>query len=160
MIAFKTYADVGETPPDGLSEYYPAIEQEVTAEEAVTMIDAGYVVKTNEDYLLYRKSIDPQFYVQEAIQDAINFGLICIKEFSAQNVLLGITQSGMTGVVLTHLHNVMQALMAGSLYEALSRVRAINPADYDGVFLSETRILVFINKIEKYLGLPISTSIN
>lgn len=159
MIAFKTFAVLGETPPDGVSSYYPAQEVVVDGISAIQMLNAGYAVMTEEDYQKYKKSVNPQAYVEEALQSAMDFGTQCLREFSAENVLLGITQAGMTGTILTILTNVMQALLAGSLYEAIARIRAVDPADYDGTYLNATRCLAFINKIEAYLGLPLSESL-
>lgn len=100
-----------------------------------------------------------QLSVEASIASAMAFGSQLLREFSAQNVLLGITQAGMTGSVLSILTGVMQALLAGSLYEAIERVKAVDPADYDGTYLSAVRCLTFVNKIEGYLGLPLSTEL-
>lgn len=102
---------------------------------------------------------DPQAQVENIIQLAMTFGAKLLREFAAQNVLLGITQEGKTGEVLTKLMNVQLAVQAGSLYEAIDRIRAIPPTDYDGKYITEARLLTFINKIEAYLGLPLSTEL-
>jgi len=98
-------------------------------------------------------------YVQQAIEAAMLFGVTLVKEYSAENVLLGITQEGKTGEVLTKLAGVQLAIQAGSLYEVIVRIRAIPTDQYDTKYITAPRLLVFINKIEQYLGLPLSTEV-
>lgn len=170
MIAFKAFqlCPVDQRPA-GIPLAYPWIQEICTEEQASGYIRKGWTVLSDEDYQTYvdslvdviavYESVKTQLAVEQSLQAAMNFGSQCLREFSAQNVLLGITQSGMTGTVLTILTGVMQALLAGSLYEAMARVRAVSPADYDGTYLNATRCLAFINKIEAYLGLTLSTSL-
>lgn len=170
MIAFKVFQLCPvEQRPLGIPLSYPWIQQSCSESEAPAMTRKGWTVMSEDDYLAYVASeadriteyeaVKTQLAVEQSLQAAMNFGTQCLREFSAQNVLLGITQSGMTGTILTILTGVMQALLAGSLYEAMARVRAVDPADYDGTYLNATRCLTFINKIETYLGLPLSESL-
>lgn len=91
-----------------------------------------------------------------AVANAIMFGQKLITEFAAENVRLGITQDGQTGVVLDKMAPTMTALQSGSLYEAMTRALAIDPQDYDAKYVTHARLMTFINKIEAYLGLPLS----
>jgi hypothetical protein len=93
---------------------------------------------------------------QAAVSKAISFGQQLITEFAAENIVLGITQDGQTGVVLDKMSSVMTALQSGSLYEAMNRAKAIPQSDYDNKYITYARIMSFVNKIEAYLGLPLS----
>lgn len=94
--------------------------------------------------------------VEVAIRNAIAFGQKMMTKFAAQNVMLGITQDGQTGVVLDKMAPVMAALQSGSLYEAISRAQAIDSQEYDSKYVTHARIMSFVNEIEAYLGLPLS----
>lgn len=93
---------------------------------------------------------------QKAVAAAIVFGNKLMTEFAAENVILGITQDGKTGEVLDKMASVMVALQSGSLYEAITRAKAIDPADYDAKYVTHDRLYAFINKLEAYLGLQLS----
>jgi len=97
--------------------------------------------------------------VQDTIQDAITFAYGLIREFAAKNVLMGVTQANMTGSIINTLAPTLVALQGGSLYEAVSRLRAIPPASYDATFITAPRVLEVMNKIETYLGIPLTTEI-
>lgn len=85
------------------------------------------------------------------------FGTNLLDQFAAENVMLGITQDGLTGQVLDIMQPVMTALLAGSLDEAMNRIRAIDVEDKDEKYITDARLLEYINKIETYLELPLST---
>lgn len=97
--------------------------------------------------------------VQAIMEAAMEFGKQLMKEFAAENVLLGITQAGMTNTVRKRLSEVTNALLTGSLYDAIYEVRQIPPEHKDDTFITDARLLVFINKIEKYLLIPLSTQL-
>lgn len=99
---------------------------------------------------------DAVIATQKAVAAAMAFGQNLMTEFAAENVMLGITQDGKTGEVLDKMAPVMAALQSGSLYEAISRAQAIDPADYDEKYVTHARLWAFINKLEAYLGLPLS----
>ena len=91
-----------------------------------------------------------------AIRKATDFGQDLITEFAVQNVMLGITADGKTGEVLDKMAPIIAALQSGSLYEAITRAKAINPSDYDTKYVTHDRLYAFINKIEAFLGLQLS----
>ena len=161
MIAFKTYRDCPlEQLPPNTSLDWPWMVQAIDSEkESLELQSLGFKVIPEEDFEKYKLSIAPQLRVEAIIDESIEFGAALLTEFSAENVLLGITQLGKTGEVLVKLQGVMSAIIAGSLYEAISRIRAIPITDHDGRFITPARLLIFINKIEAYLGLPLSTSL-
>jgi hypothetical protein len=97
--------------------------------------------------------------VKQSINNAMVFGQSLLLDFSTENVLMGITQEGKTGEVLSKLSTVLPAIQSGSLYEAISRIKSIPSSDYDSKYITEARLLIFINKIEVYLGIPLSTEL-
>ena len=86
------------------------------------------------------------------VEGAIGIFNKVLKEFAGENIRLGITQDGQTGVVLTKLQGVMIAGQSGSLYEAIIRTKAIDPGDYDAKYITAARLLVLCNKIRVALG--------
>jgi hypothetical protein len=123
--------------------------RELTSEE-ITSLDTAITQHTGTDTLAI---------VRSSIERAIAFGHEIVSEFAAENVLLGITVEGKTGEVLTKLASVQLAVQAGSLHEAISRIRAIPETDYDTKYITASRLLTFVNRIEAYLGLPLSTEL-
>lgn len=97
--------------------------------------------------------------VKAAVGAAIGFGQALVTEFAAENVLLGITQDGKTGEVLDKMQPILVAVQSGSLYEAIARAKAIDAGDYDVKYVTAARLLVFVNKIETYLGVALSESL-
>ena len=101
--------------------------------------------------LLYKDQVAA---VSRAIGNAMAFGQTLVTEFAAENVMLGITQDGKTGEVLDKMAPVMAAVQSGSLYEAITRAKAIT--DFDAKYVTHDRLYAFINKIEAYLGIQLS----
>jgi hypothetical protein len=54
---------------------------------------------------------------------------------------------------------VIGALSTGSLYDAMNEIRNIPEASYDAIFITEARLLEYLNKLEAFLGLPLSTTL-
>lgn len=121
-------------------------EQEVLA---IQTADANYVDN------------DPYYYVLTQIfRPARAFGQTLIDEFAAENILLGISSiPGMTNSVRKTMKEVTDALTTGSLKDAIYEARQIQAESKDPVFISDTRLLKFVNKIEEYLGLPASAAL-
>lgn len=170
MIAFKVFMLCPEAQrPLGIPLAYPWIQEDCSDSQVANYQRAGWTVVTPDEYTDYVTSLTSvladyntnkiQYLYQQVLSNAEAFGAKCIREFAAENIVMGITQAGMSGVVLTILTGVMQALLAGSLYEAMSRIRAVDPINYDGTFLTASRCLQFVNKIEVYLGIPLSSSL-
>lgn len=97
--------------------------------------------------------------VEAAISDAIIFGQHMLIKFAAENVLLGITQAGMTDTVRTVMAGVIQSLQTGSLLNAITLARAVPSGSKDATFITDARLLAAINDIEAYLGMARSTSL-
>ena len=97
--------------------------------------------------------------LRNIIFPARTFGQKIINEFAAENVLLGITQAGKTGFVRKACREITDALITGSLYDAILEVKALPEDVKDPVFLSNTRLLSLVNKVEDYLKIPRSVSL-
>jgi len=97
--------------------------------------------------------------VKKIIYQAQQFGQILVAEFAAENVLMGITQEGMTGTVRKNMREVIDALSTGSLYDAIDEARLIPSDKKDLKYITNARLLQFINKIETYLNIPLSSSL-
>lgn len=81
-------------------------------------------------------------------------------EFIKENILLGIEQRGLTEQVLTIAAPVIEALQGLAVKVAVNRLKAIDPAGFDGVILNPDRLLKFRNKMEDALGVPRATEWN
>lgn len=90
---------------------------------------------------------------------AMAAGKALMEEFILENVKLGITQAGKTRDVRLALREVKDCLETGSLYDAMDEIRAIPEAAKDETFVSDARLLTFLNKIEAILALPLSTEL-
>lgn len=170
MIAFKSFA---LCPPNqqplGIPLSYPWVQEFCTEDQVIEKRRAGWTVVSEEEYIIYVDSLADVFSawetaklqldIEQIVSSAGQFGQALMVSFAAENVLLGITYDGQTGVVLNKLVDVKNALTSGSLYEAITRIRTIDPADYDVKYITEARLLIFINKIETYLGIPLSESV-
>jgi hypothetical protein len=54
---------------------------------------------------------------------------------------------------------VIGALQTGSLYEAIVNAKAVPSGNKDATFITDVRILSFVNKIESYLGITLSSTL-
>jgi hypothetical protein len=94
--------------------------------------------------------------VAKRVLEAIQEGNKLIHEFATENVMLGITQDNMTAQVLDNMGPVLIALQTGSLYPAMDRIRAIPAESKDAKYITDARLLNYLNKIQQYLGLELS----
>lgn len=96
-----------------------------------------------------------------------------INSFAAENISMGITQYGKTGHVLALFSKkypipnqdfqcaLKDSFDTGSLYISKDIIQHIrnNPSEFSGLspFITDARLLAMKNKIETFLGLPLST---
>ena len=97
--------------------------------------------------------------IRLAVSNAIDFGNRTILDAITENVLLGITQAGMTHTVAKRMFEVNSALTSGSLYDAIHELKIVPEEHKDGVFISDDRLLSVVNKIETYLNIPLSVEL-
>ncbi len=96
-----------------------------------------------------------------------------IYSFAAENISMGITQAGKTGHVLALFskkypvpnndfqNSLKSSLDTGSLYVSRDILQYIrdNSSEFSGLspFITDARLLAMKNKIETFLGIPLST---
>lgn len=97
--------------------------------------------------------------VQDAVKKAIDFGQKVLVQFSSENIQLGITQAGMTKQVRQVMSEVISALSTGSLYDAIDEAKAIPLESKDATFVTDARLLKYVNMVESYLEIPLSESL-
>lgn len=95
----------------------------------------------------------------DALTKAKAFGDSLIIQFGSENMALGITQAGKTSSVRKAMSEVISCLTTGSLYDAMDEARLIPSGSKDATFLTDARLLSFVNKIEGFLGKPLSTEL-
>lgn len=109
---------------------------------------------------LTESSFDPTLdeIIDNKINEAIVFGKQIQEEFVKENVKLGITQLGLTNHVRKTLREVKGALDTGSVYDAVTEIKNIPPESLDNNILTAARLLLFRNKIEIFLEVPLATN--
>lgn len=122
-------------------------QEELTSEQQSSL----ETIVTNHNVLSQEEA------VREIIRNARVFGNQIIEDFAVQNVILGITQDGLTGHVRQTCSQVIDCLVTGSLYDAINQIKAIPNEAKDPKYLSNARLTIFCNRIEAYLGVPLST---
>lgn len=152
--------------PSGIPDAWPAEVRELGS--GTTLPGEDWVLMTTSELVSYKTDNQSAYNtwregyvdiesVTRKIEAAKVFANELIDRFAAENVLLGVTQAGMTGTVLTKMSAVLTAMQTGSLYEAITRAKAIPSSDFDATFITGARLLLFVNKMEKYLGATLST---
>lgn len=144
-----------------LAGLLPGLFLGITSTEQETFAELA-AEPTSEQLELLSAAVSDQLsaeFYRSIVTNAAAFGAQLIASFAADNVRLGITQAGMTTTVRLATADVTSALQTGSLYDAISAAKAIPSASYDSTFITASRILAFVNKIEDYLGIPRSTSL-
>lgn len=112
-----------------------------------------------DTYMLAYPNYLASLHVTSIINSAITFGSQLVISFAAENMLLGITQANKTKDVADYLANVLRYIQSGSLYEVINE---INRLEAEGLpselspFITTPRLLLFKNKVEAYLGIPLS----
>jgi len=93
-------------------------------------------------------------HIEDVLAASKAFGASLVDEFTTENVLMGITASGQTNAVRKALYETWQAIETGSLHDAIYEAEQVTRTS---PFLTETRLRAFINELESYLGLPLSS---
>lgn len=131
----------------------------VPAVEAVAGVPAQYVLIENAQKVADKSAAAQAAYLDRALSNAIAFGAQLMKDFTKENMAMGITQDNMTGTVRKNMIEVISALQTGSLYDAITEVKAIPAEAKDPKYITNARLLTFVNRIEEYLGIPLSQSL-
>lgn len=159
------YARVVEIPQELSGEPPEAIEiVDLFNELGVKTGESLQLNVTEKNAILAQEQADNQARAAAeaprlALRRAIDEGRAIEEDFSVDNIMMGITQDGMTGQVLDAMMPTILALRSGSLYEAMDRMRAIPESDKDPKYVNDARLLAALNRIERHLGLPESPSL-
>jgi hypothetical protein len=100
----------------------------------------------------------PEEIAAQIRRDAQEFGMRLMNQFIEENLLLGVTQLGLTNHVRKFLREIKDALETGSLYDAITEIRNLDRSGFDSVIITPARILLFRNEIETKLGKPLATT--
>lgn len=130
--------------------------------EATALKPAHYEYLLPAEYEVAIENLSAQAVkenVENAVGNAMGFGAKMLREFAAENILLGITQDGKTKSVRRAMSEVISALSTGSLYDAIDELRSIPEESKDLKYITNARLLDAVNKIEAYLGLDESETL-
>jgi hypothetical protein len=163
----STYEDVAPAQqkyggPWGSSEMYVHLEiPEGFDTRCLEVIDTEGVLSIGENQTVKNNYVLPDAIAatENAIANARAFGSKLINEFAAENLRLGITAAGKTKSVRQAMSQITDALNTGSLYDAIDEARLIPAPSKDATFITDVRLLAFINKIEAYLNQPLSQAL-
>lgn len=100
---------------------------------------------------------------EQIIMDVIagqTFGLALIAAIRAENIGLGLTDVATSITIRSRMTPIGAALAAGALEDAIYLAKNFNPANKDATYITDARLLSIVNRIETYLELPLSESLN
>ena len=97
--------------------------------------------------------------IKSAIRSARAFGEDLGIEFGAENVVLGISADGKSSEVLDKLTHIIAALNVGSLDVAIDLIKNFDVTKKDAKYITDERLIKYLNLIEGYLGLPLSETL-
>jgi hypothetical protein len=93
--------------------------------------------------------------VQNRIVKSMQFGQQILIEYTVQNVLEGITQSGKTKQVVEYCAKILMYIQSGSLVEVCNEVDRLIAAGIPGnlaPYITESKLLAFKAKIQAFLA--------
>lgn len=126
-------------------------------EDCVDLVDGALVL--NSGKVLAKAAAAQLRAIQNALSSAKSFGESLMNEFTVENITLGITADAMTGTVRKNMSEVIMALQTGSLYDAIVEAKLIPTIQKDAKYITDARLLSFVNKIETKLGITLSTTL-
>jgi len=114
------------------------------------------VLRTTGGYEVYTPPLeDPLSPYKDLINDAISYFKSIQVEFAAENITLGISQSGKTKDVSDYLKNVLRYGQTGSLYEVISEIDLLiqsDPPEDLEPFITVDRLNVFKAKVSEFFN--------
>lgn len=126
---------------------------------SIEIDDSADITSQLNLYTYQVPSLSQTDVVQQLVQSAMTFGAKLMVEYAAQNILLGITQAGKTGDVMSYLQPVLGPITTGSLYTAVQQIDVLL-ADTSLVkaalapFVTNDVLTTYKNKIQDYLCIP------
>lgn len=95
---------------------------------------------------------------KQVILARMDFATGLIAQWAAENKLMGITLP-QSLLVFSYFSDILTALQIGALEIAIGLIRLLPPESRDSVFITDTRLLHYINLCEDYLGISRSNSL-
>jgi len=93
--------------------------------------------------------------ISEIVDNSIEFGHKILLDFSRQNIILGITEAGLTEAVLDYLEPIKSAVQTGSLYLVITKIDKLiieNVPQNLNPFVSNEKLSNIKLEIENYLA--------
>lgn len=147
---------------DGINaseESFEIVEVQPLSQEEIDLIMAYYDGMTQQaEAIKFQPTIEQIIDIK--IESSLKFGTQILSDFVKENVLLGITQRGLTNHVRRTLFQVKDAIESGSLYDAITEIKNLPESAFDSVILTPQRMLHFRNRIEIFVKVPIASSWN
>ena len=163
MLAVLLYEKLTDKPA-GIPDVWPAEVREVIELPNSDWIEMS-VAEFNDYKATHQATYDTWYESTQVIDTSLPYVAVVnnakmfaneiITKAIAENVAMGITQTGKTKLILDTLKDVYYYLQAGSLYEVLTAVDAITVTPEMSPFITSDRLLIFKNKIRAYLGLSL-----
>ena len=133
-----------------------------------TNIPTNYLRLTIEDYNLYVSDptrvaaynqvmsvvnmfIGIEANINNAVNQAADFGRKIMLEYGTRNVMAGKSQADIA-VIIVRMSKVQQLVLGGALYTALSE---LDNVEVDGTIIDNTNMTYFKNRIREYLGMTL-----
>ena len=117
-------------------------------------VEAEYTISFTDITAQVQLAAGKEQYLQ-----AEKFGKSLKADFVVENVMLGMTTDE-SELVLKRVSGVLFALDNGLLETCIERARRLSPTEYDGKYITEARLLQYVNRIEEYLGWEQSLELN
>lgn len=170
-LAVLTYEFATENPDNVPTDWVCEV---IELGESTTLPGENWVLMTPEELVTYKAAHQDAYNtwlvtkktaeatiktIESTVSKAAAFGNSVIKEFTTENVLLQITQAGMTATVRRNTAEIRDCLTTGSLYDAMIVIRNFPEENKDEQFITNARLLQVLNKIEVYLGLTPSPTL-
>jgi len=118
-------------------------------------------IEHEDQFTIEQTDVTAQYALADAkaqFQAAKSFGVSLVADFSLENVILEISNIE-SDAVLSKMSGVLEALSNGYLETAILRSKGIDSGDYDSEFITEARLLEYVNKIETFLGITLSETL-
>jgi surface antigen len=148
--------DILEDPEDETWTHHPSVADDtwtyvdaVEAVEEVLAVPAYWTVQKRAD----ADDTKAQEATRAALVAARSFGDELITEFGAENIALGITADGMTKTVRQNMREITDALITGSLYDAIDEIDNFPEEDKDAKYITDARLQAYRDKITNFLGI-------
>jgi hypothetical protein len=157
----------GFTPPNAIllpnnllnedAEWLEAVDVEGEFGEVTKQVQVNQVLKNS---IQAQRVAEQQAAIPKQVAvAAMGFGKKVLEDFIAENISMGITQDDMSEAVLDAMSRVEPALRTGTLYVAIKRLKEIPAESKDDKYITDARLLEAVNKLEEYLGVPLSETL-